>query len=94
MSAGILALVKQPVLSSKVEVSGSTANNHTDRSSQIDRKSQNESRSVFTVQVRSPDVRGVAQGVNQSVYNGSLDVWSGNRRGDPGENDNGRGVEG
>lgn len=94
MFTGILTLVQKPVLSLQIEISGRTEQHQSDGSGKIDRESKNVSRSIVTVQVGSPDVGSVTQRVDQGVDDGSLDGWSSDGTGDPGENHNRGRIEG
>lgn len=93
MLASIDPCVEQSVLATEVEPSDGAAENDTDGRSEVHREGEDETRAVVAVQVRCPDIRGIAQCVDQRIDHRSLDVGSRDRGGDPGEDDDGGGVE-
>lgn len=74
------------VLPSEVPPSQCGEEDQADGSGQIDSKGQDVSWSG-SVQVGSPDVGYVAERVDQSVHDCSLDMWTSHRGRDPREND-------
>lgn len=77
MLAAVLSSVELGVLPLEVVVSGSGGKDGSSGSGAVDREAEDESWAVVLVEIGSPDVRGVAERVDERVNDGSLDGGTG-----------------
>jgi len=91
--AAVLSSVELGVLPLEVVVSGSGGKDGSSGSGAVDRETENESWAIVLVEIGSPNIRGVAERVDERVNNSSLDGRTGDRTGDPGQDNDGGGVE-